>query len=55
MFTSRNTDVPAEGLMKPVMQLTTVVLPEPLGPMMPIISPGVHFETDIVKGLDAAK
>src|SRR5207247_11171763 len=39
MSCPRNRIVPEVGLSRPVMQLTKVVLPAPLGPMTPRISP----------------
>ena len=39
----------------PVRQLKNVVLPAPLGPMSPTISPSLHAEVDVVDGRQAAE
>ena len=43
------------GGMKPVSRLYSVVLPAPLGPRMPMISPGCEREADVLHGVQAAE
>ena len=46
---------PAVGSSWPRMQLNSVDLPEPLGPMIPRISPSSHVERHVVDGAHAAE
>jgi hypothetical protein len=41
--------VPASGFSWPVIILNSVVLPAPLGPMMPTIPPGRQIEGHVVE------
>ena len=43
------------GRKTPVIRLTSVVLPAPLGPIRPTISPGNNFRRHVVNGAHAAK
>ena len=49
MFSLLNKTLPAEDFKFPAIKLNNVVLPEPLGPMMPVIVPfftlSVHSDT----------
>ena len=46
---------PDSGRSCPQTQLNRVVLPAPLGPTRPTLSPGAHVEGDAVHGLDPAE
>ena len=46
---------PASGVSAPEIRLSTVVLPEPFGPIRPTISPALDAEADIVDRLEAAE
>ena len=55
MSSSRNTTVPASVRNAPEMQLISVVLPEPFGPIRPKRSPGTDIDADIVERDEAAE
>ena len=54
MSSPQNSTAPPVGLICPSMLLNSVVLPEPLGPITPTISPGADRERDAVDGVDRA-
>ena len=55
MSSSRNTTVPGSVRNAPEMQLISVVLPEPFGPIRPKRSPWLNIDADIVERGEAAE